>query len=325
MDDVTVATPDAPSTPDAVVAAPETPVVATPAPARPTSMQEAFKRAEAKSAAPTGTATIQPATDGASPAITKGPIPFESHETILRNAREKTRAEVMAEVQGKYGWAEHVDRATVEQAVELGKLYSTDKAAFVRQLFGDNPDRAVVAEAARFLGQQRGQTDVDTEPDIPVSDANGQIVARTYSAEKVQAIVAKAVQDAIAKEVGPLKQDHEARQHQAALQQITTTAEAQAKSVMARLSTYDGFQANKAEIAKVFRDHPEFTPEQAYLDVLHRVILPSRDRTSQAQTMASLKDKAVAQVETTTGTAATPGKRPTTPQALARFMASRQR
>lgn len=331
MDEVVTTSATDTSTPAAVVST--TPTTETPAaspPARPTSMRDAFDKAQAKLSAPPGAATTQPAetkTPDGTPTATKGPIPFDVHETSMRNAREKTRAEVETEYQTKYGWVEN-QRSQIEQAVQLANLYSTDKAGYVRQLLSEaanDPTLAPVvrSEAARIMGAHRNDAAIDLEPDISVSDANGQIVSQTYSAQKVQAIVQKAVQDALAKEVAPLKQAHEATQHREALQQIDATAKTQATEVMGRASKWEGFTEHKKEIAEAFRLNPSWTVEQAYLDVLHRVILPSRDRSSQAQTMASLKDKAVAQVETTTGTAAAPGKKLKTPQDLARFMESR--
>jgi hypothetical protein len=309
----------------------ETSAAVTPT-ARPTSMRDAFEKAQASVSAKTGTpttpATETTATEG-KPQATKGPIPFDVHETALKNAREKSAAEAMATWRAQHGWAEQADRTKVEQAIRVADAYNADKANFVRQLLAESaadPQLAAVvrSEAARLLGASRGgSSEADFEPDIPVADANGQIVAQTYSAQKVQAIVARAVQDAMAKEVAPLKQAHEARQASETERQIQSTADAHATTKMATAQKWEGFEAHRAEVAKAYREHPSWSLEEAYLDVLHRVILPSRTRTSEAQTLASLKDKAVAQVQTTTGTAATPGKRPMSPQALAKFMEAR--
>lgn len=335
MDDV-VTTPTTASTPAPATPTPaETPAV-TP-PERPTSMRDAFEQVQAKHSATPGTPTTQaaetPTTDG-KPAATKGPIPFDVHETSMKNAREKTRADVEAEYRQKYGWADTLDRSAAESGVQIARMFAQDREGFVRQMLHDavaDPTLAPVvrSEAARILNGARGQTspEIDLEPDNPaLYDNEGrQLTQAGYSAQKVQALVQKAVQDALAKEVAPLKQAHDTRVQQEALTQLQSTATADATAAMTEASKWSGFAEHKGEIANVFRANPTWSLERAYLDVLHRVILPSRDRTSQAQTMASLKDKAVAQVETTTTTAASPGKKLRTPQDLARFMESRVR
>ena len=101
-----------------------------------------------------------------------------------------------------------------------------------------------------------------------------------------------------------------------------------ASSAMETFTKLPDFEANKAEIGQRLRalnlqtDDPHaltLAVKAIYADV----VLPKLSQTNHAQTLASLKQKAVAQVETATGTAPASVPRPKNPAELAKFMRQR--
>jgi len=236
---------------------------------RPT-FAEAFARDAAPTPAPatpegdpSATATEAAPTD----ASAQGPIPFTVHKTALENARTKATEQARAEFQQEYGWAQNLDRQSVESAMSIGQMYQQDRPGFIRQVLAEAMSDADLAplirsEAARALSSGRGQQQAapqapDLSPDIPVMDSEGRMVAQTFSAEKVQQIVQHAIQQAMDREVGPMKADYQSRQqqeqaHQArqALETATTDIYQEAVDVL------PAFKEHEAEIAKVFATIP---------------------------------------------------------------------
>jgi 16S rRNA C967 or C1407 C5-methylase (RsmB/RsmF family) len=79
--------------------------------------------APADAAAQPGAATTQPAattTDQHQHRTdqTRGPIPFDVHKTALDNARSKA----VEEWKQKYGWAEQVNQADLQEAIRIAQL-----------------------------------------------------------------------------------------------------------------------------------------------------------------------------------------------------------
>ena len=116
--------------------------------------------------------TADPAPDATVPtADTKGPIPFDRHESALKNARAKTQAEITQQFQQQYG-----------AHVELGNRFQADPIGTMTQLlqeFSQHPEYGpqVAAIAARTLGARRGQQQPqvaeDTEPQADFQGPDG--------------------------------------------------------------------------------------------------------------------------------------------------------
>lgn len=250
--------------------------------------------------ASTGTATTAPATDAtATDALTtaqtqqpkQGPIPFDVHSKALDNARAKAVAEAQASWDAEHGWVRGVDRNAVMEADRLGRLLQTSKADFVRELIADGdlpPD--LVSEFARVLSSRRGQTapaaeSVDLEPDVPLLDANGQATGMaTYSAQKVQALMQHAVQQAVAevsKSLKPLQDSHEAREAERRTDARKTFATTLTTETRKQPHFAEHEPAIKAEFAKASLRNPDDQNEveaaltRAYVTVLTRDVLPN--------------------------------------------------
>lgn len=317
-------------TPTASAPTPTTPAApatsapsASPAPAERPTFAQAFAAdaAPPPESSPAPTETAATAQAETTPTESAGPIPFLAHKTALENARKKERDAVTQELQSQYGWAMQADRAAIEQAQHIGQLYAQDKPAFIRNLLAEamgDPNLAplVRSEAARALGartQPPQPADQDLTPDIPVMDANGQVVAQTFSAEKVQQIVQQAVQQALDREVGPIKQDFQTRQQreqaereQQQFQQTVQDIYSEAADVL------PGFTEHEAEIAKVFATIPG-DPAKALRAAWKQVVGGKLGNVDQvkATTLKELQTKAAAASVNPAATAIPATKRPT--------------
>jgi hypothetical protein len=268
---------------------------------RPT-MAEAFAAPESL-AGTTGTPDSTAAPPTAAPGATdqspasEGPIPYDRHKSILDGAYKerdgyKQQLDALA-------WAKQVDRQAIEEAERIGKLYQTDRAAFARTFFAEgltDPEVGPLlrSEAARILAGGRGQQSEELTPDIPVFDANGQQVAQTFSAERVQKIVQRAIAEAIGKEVTPIKQTFEHQQAQAKAVAQRQQAVQQIDAIYQRVEKLPLFKEHDQEIAAAMPEFASAHPaEQVYL-AWAKVVLPKLQQTHQAQTLATLEKQAAA-------------------------------
>lgn len=275
---------------------------------RPATFAEAFARDAAPTTetpvTPEGTATTEPVT-ATPPPSAPGPIPFDVHKTALENARTKAAEQAKAEFQQQYGWAQGLDRSAVEEAARMGQLYQQDRPAFIRQMLAEaitDPEVAplVRSEAARVLAQ-RSRADappVDLSPDIPVMDANGQVVAQTFSADRVKQIVNHAIQEALGKELTPLKADYQSRQQREQAEQQRQELDRTVRDIYTEArDVLPGFTEHEAEIAKVFETLPVNLPADKALRMAWKQVVGGKLANAEqvkAQTITDLKTKAAA-------------------------------
>jgi hypothetical protein len=157
-----------------------------------------------------------------------------------------------------------------------------------------------------------------------VYDDQGRLVAQTFSADKVKAIVAAELQKAI----NPLNEDLKTRQQReqdaAQLRQVETRVVNETQRIGKRLSALPGYAdyepAIKARIAEIAKTDRESTPEgiayQAYLDV----VKPNVASQAKAEVLDSLKQKAAAQMPAASGSTASPVTRPRNAKELEQFL-----
>jgi hypothetical protein len=219
-------------------------------------------------------AAAQPATDGESTPTADDRSPF-----IPRSRFDEVNGKYneLKQWREQYGWVEDAQkRAAFEQAVQIGQLYTQDRAGYIRQLLADALNDQTLApvvrsEAARFLSQGRGQGQapaaVDLNP-IPVQLEDGRTVP-LFTAEQHQALL----QQELAKfreELAPVRQTAEelkAAKEQAARQQ---EADSFAKTFFGDLSKLPDFDALKPEIASrlaattLASDHPKEVEAAVY-------------------------------------------------------------
>lgn len=282
------------------------------------------------SAVSTEAATTAPsATTGTPDAVTTTPAPQttpqgeppkERWESILQNAREKSKAEV----EQQYGWAKQIADAGVkpEQVHEMFSWYQqagSDPVGFAQTLVTELLADARFApqmrsHAARILGTRPSQPQVaeaaTLEPDIPVADESGRVVARTYSAERVKQIVADAVQEALAREVEPIKRDYEVTRREREQQRISAEVNALAGKELSKAEKLPHFKDYQTQITEVYGAHPEYSLQDAYLDVLQTTILPKLTQQQQSKVLDDLKSKAAAAALNPAQPAAPATKRP---------------
>ena len=334
-------------------AAPDTSTSATPPPTASTA-QEAVAQVLAKHTTAEGEgATTGPAVEGGDPLATKkGPIPFDVHSTALTNARAKEREAALAEWRQQYGWAEQIDQSTLNSALEFYRGFNDpagDPIALVQQLIdrvSTHPEHGARLRslAAKQLAAARGQaqpSDEQPQPDVAITDADGRVVGHTYSSEGLAKRDAWLERQMLAKlrtELEPVTQTvQEVAKERAHLQ-----AEAQAKAWgdtfgkdidTMPLMDPTAHKENRQAVGRLVKQWCDALPvEQAnnpqVLEVLttrawRQLVLPKLQQTEHAQTVASLKQKAVAQVESATGTAPASIPRPKNTQELAKFMRQR--
>lgn len=228
-----------------------------------------------EASAPSGETTAAPADPG--------PIPY---------ARFKEVNDQLATLR----WAKDVDQAAVREAERIGRLYQTDRVGYMRHLIAEallDPELSPQIRSlagATLAGRNTPQADPPIEPDIPVFDANGQQVARTYSDAALAKIRARDREDLkreLLGEIAPIKQTFEAREHAARVAQASDALYEQA------ISELPLFKEHEAEIAQAMAD----IPGDAGM-ALHRawakVVLPKLQSQTEAKLLGNLKQKAVA-------------------------------
>jgi hypothetical protein len=270
--------------------------------------------------APQGEASIQPAEpapDGSAPLTStstkpQGPIPFEVHHKALENARQKAAAEAQAIFDRDYGWARQIPQQTVQQWSGIANLMASDPPAFLERYFSEaamHPTFGpqVKSWAAKTLARRQGAQAPDLSPDVVVQDVDGREVARTFSAERMQAIL----QSVVGEQVAPLKQDLEARKVQAeqwqrAQQQAEATKrlEASTDAVLADISELLDIGSETApaerdalfgELTALLDADPQLSPHKAAMQLRKTRIVPALQGQVQRQVLDELNQKAGAQ------------------------------
>lgn len=248
------------------------------------------------SAAPATQAT---ATNPITDSTDSGPLPFERHKAILEGVykeRDKYKTDLEAYRQ-QHGWVESIDRDQLAQMADWYGRYQGDPGEFLEKAYQEALSHpihgaTVKSRVGKMLASMRQQQAVETiEAGIPVMDANGQIVARTYTDAQIKQLINQEFTERFGKELDPLRQDLLTRQQRDQTTQIQQRASAELK----KAESWHGFTEHKAEIQKVFKANTQMSLQDAYLDVLHRVILPSHDAKAQGKVLSDLQTKATAQ------------------------------
>ncbi len=255
----------------------------------------------------------------------QGPIPYLRHKSVLDGAYKErdTFKSQLDEFQQKYGWAQQVDPAEFQQIQTWSQAYRQDPVRWfadtAAQLRQTHPELAqsLHSEAARVLAgarqSQPSQAAADLEPDIPVMDSNGQVVTQAYSADRVKQLIAKSVQDAIAKEVGPIRQDFQTRQarEKDALEEQQRIAHV--KDIYAEaVEVLPGFEAHKDAIAKAYESipgDPARALRKAWWEVVGKQL--SNANETRAKQLDEIKTKAAASTVNPAAAAVASTHRPT--------------
>ena len=329
MDDTTsTAVADAPasSTPSEAssAGAPVSSEAVSPEPSRPTSFKDALTKTTDRLAQ--GIAAPDP-TDPAARvdvAAKKGPIPFDNHERILANTRQKTAAERDADWETRVGWAKDLNRTEVSQLVAFRQALAADPVATLASEFRVLASHPTFGPQLRsLLGRELAAAPRQAaEAPLPVLQLeNGQVVDLNQLRESIRQ---QTLQDA-SKQFQPAmdaaKELQQAKEHAVAQQQATSFA----TGFMGSLKALPLFKEHAKEIqarlatTKLETDHPAEV-RAATLAIYNDIVLPKLSQAGSAQLMASLKQKAVAQTETPSRGASAPLKRPTNKAELAAYL-----
>ncbi len=233
------------------------------------------------------------------PVQAKGPIPFEVHDTALKNARAKERQAVEQEFRNTIG-----DPAVAKEATQWFQRAAQDRVGFLRDVINEalsDPQLGpqVLSLAGKTLGGNRGAAPAapTDEPQPDFQDANGN---QFYSAKQQQARetwLAARLRDDILGQVQPdldqVRSEREAKQAEAAQQQVVS----QITSHIAEAKKWPYFDQFKDKIAALARTMPLTSGHPAEEAIVLRraydqVVGPELSKLEQNRVLADLKSRA---------------------------------
>lgn len=335
----TTATIEQPTTPapttDTAPAAPATSAPASPSATsqRPSSFRDALERVaatpEPSAPVPAAAATVQPGTTAqpgvTPPAAAAGPIPFPDHQKILDNARAKTRAEVLAEVDRDLGWARQVPRQSFEEIRSVAQRMHADPLGFY-QWFGEQlAQHPVYGPQMRTSTPAAASNDMPA-PDVQIMDGQGHVTGMTYSADglaKRDEWLKRNIAADFTKEIAPLRQAHERSMQEAQTRDTQMRLNASADQVLGRIEQIlDGRKDLWPDVDRLMAADPNLDAVDAALQVRKTIIAPKATETAAAAAAETMRKKANGNTANGTGAVATPIVRPKNPKELAGFLAN---
>jgi hypothetical protein len=245
----------------------------------------------------------------------KGPIPFDRHEVILRNARTKTEQEVTQRFQEQY--APHVEFGNKFRADPVGTL-----AQSVAEL-SEHPEYGpqIISALARTLGSRRGlRQAAPAETDEPQADLQTPDGLRVFSADqqgKREAWLKQQWLQEVDQRLTPFQQREEAARATEQREAATKDAHTRMSKVIEPYKALPEFAEHREAIAAktqalLSEGHDASTAlGLAVATVLREVVMPSRAAQSRNDLVAQAVAKSTGST-TVPGTApAAPAKRPT--------------
>lgn len=228
-----------------------------------------------------------------------GEPPRERWDSILRNAREKTRAEVAAEYEGRYGKYDAFERDP------WSAVQSWLGEASQHSLYGPMVQQWVQQQASQRRGNAPSE---EPKADVPIVDGNGQVTGYTFSDKQLRQWHQWNESNLQAKwdeRLAPLErhraQSEQQQQHQEMVQQATQHA----TTTLQELRQQPYFKAHEPAIRQALLDHEEWgdNVHAAYNHVLVTQILPNLSQAEQKQVIDSLQAKGSATTVAPGGTA----------------------
>ena len=296
---------------------------------RPTSFAQAF---EADAARTVSTSTEMPASATASPETTTAPSatpaqtgepPKERWESILANARTKAGEDALAKWRQSYGWAEQISRDDLAAWGQIAGRMANDPVGHISDLIAEiqNHDTygpQLRSNAARLLASARGPQRVDLEPDLVVTDANGNVLERSYSAKKQMAIMDQRLADALA----PYKQEseqrkqveaqtHAERQAQETTRAMHATVDAQFEEINGILDVSDPKSEDAQQMYRGVSALMEANPTLSYVAAATKFRNAYAKTKAEAKVLDELKTKAAANSVSPNSVGTSTKKRPT--------------
>jgi hypothetical protein len=244
--------------------------------------------ADSQPAAATPSSVASPAPSPQSPTPSAEP-PRERWEDILRNARDKTRREVEAEYRQRYGKYDQYERdpwRAVKDWLDQAKdhsLYGPQVQQYL-QGFGKPPEMGA-----------------EPQPDVPITDAQGNITGYTYSANRLKEWN-KWNQTQREQEMNTRFQKLERNAQELADYRAQMQSQQWATQTLTEFRAKPYFKEHEARIREVLEEHEEFGDNlhAAYNHVLITEILPNLSQAEQSKALNNLNQKAA-------GNTVTPG------------------
>jgi hypothetical protein len=218
-----------------------------------------------------------------------------------------TKLKELKEWRESRSWAEQVDPQAFQTMVQWFGKATADPRAFAIQLIeelSNHPDHAPAmrSELARRLGTrpQKASTDDNLDPDVAITDAQGNVVGRTYSDQllaKREARLREQIQQEVdAKYASHFKTLDEFKSQREREQQAAQANEFGA-SFYKELSALPLADKHRGEIGEALRamrlesDHPDAVRAAAYR-AYHQVVGPKLLASGQQTVVADLQRKA---------------------------------
>jgi hypothetical protein len=304
----------------------------------PSTFAEAFA-ADASSAPESSQSTEHAATAEQSPGTSEASsTPADDRSPFIPRQRfdeVNTRLNELKSWKDQHGWVEQIDQQTLQAAVNFYQGFNDpggDPVALLQQLaerIGSHPEHGARLRslAARQLAAARGQqaqpaAPTMPDPDVAITDGQGNVVGRTYSAEaqaQREAFLKQQWLQEIRNELAPVtKTVHEVHAERAKL-----ASESFASSAMESFTKLPDFDAHKAEIGQRLKAMNLQTDDPTVLTLAVKaiyadVVTPKREQQisskAQSQLLDNLQQKAAASTSVNPGSAA-----PSTPRQITSF------
>lgn len=218
--------------------------------------------------------------------LASGSMPVDRHKAVLTNARNKTRAEVEAEYQRKYGWVDGLkaDQSRVQNALGLVGALDTNPEATIRSLAA-----ALGVSLAPPVAQAPAEPEGPPPPDVRLDDGSEFYSAKQLAklnAWKDQQLEQRFAQ--FAKRYDPLVQ-----------RQVETEMRAQAHAEAGDLlatcrKEWPQFPALEADIKQRMAADPTLSLDRAYIQAFSAKGLPSLQQHWESDRASQLSRKAAA-------------------------------
>lgn len=253
--------------------------------------------ADAAPAPPAPASTIEkpvaPVADAVTAAPeTQGPIPFERHQAILQNTRQKAAEEVVGRVQQHYG-----------AAIEFQSRLQSDPQGTLTQLIDEvvsdpNLGPQMMSHLARTLSQRRGQKALNEEPQPDLLTTDGDLVFSAGQYQKREAWLRQQMAEEVNQRLAPIEQE---RQRQAEAAALERRSQETRQTVTTRLSEWQkrpGFRDHQQAIAVKQSEYVRAGLDTwsalglAYADIYTERVLPKVQADSQTTLVKSAFAKA---------------------------------
>ncbi len=159
----------------------------------------------------------------------------------------------------------------------------------------------LLAKAARMLQSRRGasapQASEEPQPNIPIQDANGNVVGYTYDAKQQKAWQEwnwSQREAALNERLQPLEQMRQQADQQREMTQLHETSMRESQATLTEMRTNPVFTEHEAKVKAALIEHPEWGADvqRAFNHVLVTQVIPTLSNTASRKVLDSLANKA---------------------------------